>query len=227
MSYLRWLLVMAVGLQVPGAAVARQKQAELTAEEITVAQRARHLYDEGQRLSQIGKPTEGLPKLMESLALYRQVYAAGKYPNGHSNLATCLLGIGSTLHDMGQLHQALPYMEQALAMNQRLVANDDLDSFRRLAVTLSDLASLRLEMGAVERALAHYDEALAAYRKGYPADRYPDGHPHLAQTLANMAAALRSMGALEKARDLSEQAVAMRLKAYPAEKFPDGHFDLV
>jgi CHAT domain-containing protein len=64
------------------------------------------------------------------------------------------------------------------------------------------------------------------YRKLYPPERFPQGHPELATSLNNLGALLRDHGEYAQAELFYRQALAMRQKLHPAERFPQGHPNL-
>jgi CHAT domain-containing protein/Tfp pilus assembly protein PilF len=69
-------------------------------------------------------------------------------------------------------------------------------------------------------------EALETYRKAYPRERYPDGHPDLASSLNNLGLLHLSAGEHAQAEPLYREALAMYRALYPKERYPNGHADL-
>jgi CHAT domain-containing protein len=61
------------------------------------------------------------------------------------------------------------------------------------------------------------------YKKLYPPERFPHGHPGLANSLNNIGLVLEWLGERAKALTYLEQALAINKKLYPPERFPDGH----
>jgi tetratricopeptide (TPR) repeat protein len=67
------------------------------------------------------------------------------------------------------------------------------------------------------------EQALGMYKRLYPGDRYPQGHPGLATSLNNLGSLLQSQGEYARARDFLEQALGMYKRLYPADRYPHGH----
>ena len=76
------------------------------------------IHSKGEMLSDAGKPKEGLPYLMEGLALYR--LTQNRY-----NEATCLGGICKAYNKLNEHRQALPYCEQCLSLAKEMGSLED------------------------------------------------------------------------------------------------------
>jgi CHAT domain-containing protein/tetratricopeptide (TPR) repeat protein len=68
--------------------------------------------------------------------------------------------------------------------------------------------------------------ALDIYRRLYPKERFPQGHPYLATSIDNLAILYQSAGQYARAEPLYKEALAMRRTLYPNERYPHGHADL-
>src|SRR5262249_51468364 len=66
-------------------------------------------------------------------------------------------------------------------------------------------------------------EALAMYRRLFPPERFPAGHPHVAISLNNLGTLLGARGAHGQAEPLHRDALAMYRPLYPQAPFPDAH----
>jgi CHAT domain-containing protein/Tfp pilus assembly protein PilF len=94
------------------------------------------------------------------------------------------------------------------------------------AVKLNGEALQFFQQGKASDALKKMEQALVLWKKLYPPEQYPQGHPDLAQSLNGMGFLLRARGELSKALPYCEQALAMRRQLYPEARFPKGHPDL-
>ncbi len=98
--------------------------------------------------------------------MYRKLYPASKYPDGHPDLARGISNLGFLLDVMGSYEKALPHYEQALAMNRNLYpASKYPDGHTHLAIGIHNLGFLLQAMGWYEKALPHYEQALAVRQK--------------------------------------------------------------
>jgi CHAT domain-containing protein len=76
------------------------------------------------------------------------------------------------------------------------------------------------------RAILLVQEALETYRKAYPREKHPNGHPDLAQSLNNLGLLHLSAGEYARAEPLYREALAMYRALYPKERYPNGHAGL-
>src|SRR5207253_2189050 len=58
----------------------------------------------------------------QALAMYRQLYPAARFPDGHTRLADALQVVGHGRHLAGAYAEAVPYLEESLAIRRRLTA---------------------------------------------------------------------------------------------------------
>jgi CHAT domain-containing protein/tetratricopeptide (TPR) repeat protein len=165
-------------------------------------------------------------RIGEALRLAEQAVQLAKTALGpqHPDLASSLNNLGFLLRAMGENARALPYYEQALAMDQRLYPEGQYpDGHPHLACSLDNLGFLLRAMGENARALPYHQQALAMYQRLYPEGQYPNGHPDLATSLGNLGGLLQAMGENARALPYYEQALAMRQRLYPEGQYPDGH----
>jgi CHAT domain-containing protein len=78
----------------------------------------------------------------------------------------------------------------------------------------------------LRRAILLAQEALETYRKAYPREKRPNGHPDLAGSINSLGFLHWSAGEYAKAEPLFREALAMCRALYPKARFPDGHRDL-
>jgi CHAT domain-containing protein/tetratricopeptide (TPR) repeat protein len=88
---------------------------------------------------------------------------------------------------------------------------------------LNELGVRHHQAGRLDEALKLVEKALQICRRLYPAERFPDGHPHLAASLENLGTLLQDRGDLAQAEPYLRDALAMCRKLYPPQRFPDGH----
>ncbi|HEY8550713.1 MAG TPA: tetratricopeptide repeat-containing protein kinase family protein, partial [Vicinamibacterales bacterium] len=111
--------------------------------------------------------------------------------------------IGRTYERMGLRDQALPLLEQALAIGRRMPVDD-----ARLAQTLNDLGVSHREAGNLARAQALLTESLALRRRLH---RQP--HNEVAITLVELARVHMDLGDLATAEPLAREALDVRRAA--------------
>jgi len=102
---------------------------------------------------ELGRLAEGVVKLQEALALYRQV-------GSPYNVALLLQDIAHALTDLGSLDEAASRLSEALVIRRRL------DAPVPLAGVFNNLGYLHYLRGEYREALALYEEGLAAARRG-------------------------------------------------------------
>src|SRR5437588_6995805 len=87
----------------------------LTPEEQKLVKRAQELHSKGYIAYQQGKLEEAIQFVKESLTLRQTIYPIARYPLGHPDLASSLIGMGSLLKEQGEYAAAKDYFLQALA----------------------------------------------------------------------------------------------------------------
>jgi tetratricopeptide (TPR) repeat protein len=122
--------------------------------------------------------------------------------------ARTLNDLALALSRRGDQNEATALLEQALAMEQRLLPGDHPDT----ATALNNLASCHNRQGEYGRAARLYEEALAMQRRLLPED-----HPSIATSLHNLASCYDSQGEYGKAVLLHEEALAMRRRVLPED----------
>jgi CHAT domain-containing protein/Tfp pilus assembly protein PilF len=188
---------------------------------------ATNLSDLDLLLREMGEFDKARPYCEEALAMRRRLYPPDRFPDGHDELASSLLRMGSLLNATVGPHEALTYSEQALAMNERLYPPRKYpNGHPRLATSLNQLGVIHRTMQNHEKALDYYKRALAMTERLYPVEKYKDGTRGLMVSLTNVGSVYAELGQLEKALEYMERAVAMAQRLYPPERFPAGHPDL-
>jgi LuxR family maltose regulon positive regulatory protein len=118
-----------------------------------VAERAQAWRLIGRAYVGLGRLTEGIAKLQDALALFRQV-------DSPYDVANLLRDLVSALTAQGRFKEAVACANEALAIGRRLGAPTP------LAGVLNDVGCLHYARGEYREALALYEEGLAAARRG-------------------------------------------------------------
>src|SRR5262249_35922018 len=113
-----------------------------------------------------------------------------------------LNNLGALLHSLGQRKKALPYLERALAMHERLHGEGDHPD---LAQSLNNLGLVLPSLGEPGKALPYCERALAMWERLYP----KQDHPALALSLNNLGAVLEMLGRSGEALPYLERTLAM------------------
>ena len=108
--------------------------------------------------------------------------------------------LGTAHQHLGRTRQAIPFFEQALALDK---ANNDQQG---QATTLNNIGSVYQNLGQPERALDHYNQAL-------PIDRETGDRRGEATTLNNIGMVYQDLGQLERALDHYNQALPILKEA--------------
>ena len=115
--------------------------------------------------------------------------------------ASLLQHTGQYLYQRGAYEQALPLLQQALAIRKQVY---NLDHFN-VATSLNDLGDLYLAQGQYEAALPLYQRALAICEQVLG-----PVHPDVAQSLNDLALLYHNIGQYEVALPLDQKALAIR-----------------
>jgi Tfp pilus assembly protein PilF len=121
----------------------------------------------------------------------------------HPATARSLRGVGQVSLFFGDVAQARPYFEQALAI-QTVTLGDHDDT----ATTLNNLGFLLQRQGQLAAARQCHEEALRMRRSVLGAE-----HPAVVESLCNLAYIEYAQGNLDAAHDLLQQALAVQRKA--------------
>jgi len=157
---------------------------------------ANALHGLGFLLANEGRYAEAERDLRDALARQRALYG-----DVHPDIARTLKDLARALADAGDLNQAIPIMESAVAMQRRLRGSEPHPD---LAQAINDLALLLRRRGDFSDAAADYVEALALKRR-----LYGERHPEIASGLENLAGALQDSGDLAGAEANYRLALSM------------------
>ncbi|MCB8982655.1 MAG: tetratricopeptide repeat protein [Ardenticatenaceae bacterium] len=111
---------------------------------------------------------------------------------------------GFYLNHYGNLAEARPYFERALAIDEKALGPDHPDT----AIDLNNLGLLLKTMGDLAGARPYHERALAIREKALGPD-----HPDTATSLNNLGGLLQAIGNLAEARPYYESALAINEKA--------------
>jgi tetratricopeptide (TPR) repeat protein len=118
------------------------------------------------------------------------------------------------LESLGRADEALPRVEEGLAMRKRLFGDRD---HPEVALSTNNLAACLESLGRAGEALPRYEQALAMMKR-----LYGDlDHPEVAANLNNVATALKSLGRVGEALPQYEQALAMQKRLYGDRDHPN------
>jgi tetratricopeptide (TPR) repeat protein len=155
------------------------------------------LHGLGTLLTLEGRYTESERTLREALARQRQLFAGA-----NADVARTLQDLARALAEEGNLKEAIPMMESAVAMERQLRGAEP---HPRLADVITDLGSLRDRNGDYGAAENLFREALAMNRRLLGAK-----HPDIAVGLNNLAGAIADRGDLIGAESTYREALAMQ-----------------
>ncbi len=185
--------------------------------ELPGEERARHLGNWSNRLSDAGRGEEALAASEEAVAIHRRL--AERLPERYEpDLATSLNNWSISLSDAGRGEDALAAIEEAVAIRRRLAERLPERYEPDLASSLNNWSNRLSDAGRGEDALAAIEEAVAIYRR--LAERLPERYePDLAASLNNWSGDLSDAGRGEDALAAIEEAVAIYRRL--AERLPE------
>jgi len=124
-------------------------------------------------------------------------------------LATRLAGyFGVCLYMIADYASAKPYYEQALAINRRVLGEENPET----VTNINNMGFLLQKMGDYKAARPYYEKALEIRKK-----RLGEGHPSTAASLNNMGMLLQDVGDYINAKIYLEQALEIRRKVMGEE----------
>ena len=123
-------------------------------------------------------------------------------------MARCLWNLGFVLHSHGRPAEALPNLQAALEMRQRLFKGDHGD----VAMSLNRVGECLLDLGRPAEALPKFEAALEMRRRLLPA-----GDLEIAGEIAVLAGPLLDHHEFAKAEPLLRECLAIRNEKLPAE----------
>ena len=185
-------------------------------------ERARHLHNLANRLSEVGRLGEALGVAQEAVGLRRDLVEVS--PAAHTaDLASSSNNLANRLSDVGRLGEALEMAQEAVGLYRDLVEVSPAAYTADLASSLNNLANALSGVGRLGEALEVAQEAVGLRRdlvEVSPAAHTPD----LASSLSNLANRLTDVGRLGEALEVAQEAVDLRrdlAEVSPAAHTPD------
>ena len=130
-------------------------------------------------------------------------------PGGELELRAEYLNlVGGSWHDGGRYAEALPALQQSLALREKALGPEHPD----VATDLNNLAALYHAQGAYAKAEPLYQRSLKIWEKALGLD-----HPDVAQSLNNLAALYHAQGAYAKAEPLYQRSLKIKEKVLGPE----------
>jgi CHAT domain-containing protein/Tfp pilus assembly protein PilF len=133
--------------------------------------------------------------------------------------------VGLALLAAAWAYWPLPLRAQGKEQAKELT-KEERAKLQKEALELNEKAFGLYQRGKLVEATGLFQRSLAIFRKLYPPERFPQGHPDLATGLNNLGALLSARGEYAQTEPLYRAALAMYRKLYPKERFPKGHPDL-
>lgn len=150
----------------------------------------------GSELADRGRLPEAEHSLREALALERQ-----HLPGANEDTARTLEALGKVVDRLGRPSEALPLMQQAVAMQRTLWGTQPYPDY---ADAINDLGLLQLESGNYRQSEQLFRESIAMKRR-----LLGDKHPEIATGLNNLGLVLDDDGNLSGADSAYRQALTM------------------
>ncbi|HLW65040.1 MAG TPA: tetratricopeptide repeat protein, partial [Gemmataceae bacterium] len=166
----------------------------------------------------LGRSEQALAYHRQALAMYEELYAADKFPNGHPEIAKSLNNVGRALSAIGQDAEALDHLQRSLEMFRRLYpASKYPDGHPRLAAIYNNVGHQLSKMGQADSALAYVRQGNEQCLKLYSPSIYPLGHPELADSYHNLGSALVAAGRTDEAWQTLAKAMTMQTRLLKRE----------
>ena len=185
-------------------------------------ERARHLHNLANRLSEVGRLGEALGVAQEAVGLRRDLVEVS--PAAHTpNLASSLGNLANILSGVGRRGEALETSQEATGLYRDLAQASPAAYAPDLASSLGNLANILSGVGRLGEALEVAQEAVGLYRDLVEVS--PEAHTaDLASSLSNLANRLSGVGRLGEALEVAQEAVDLRrdlAEVSPAAHTPD------
>jgi tetratricopeptide (TPR) repeat protein len=152
-----------------------------------------------------GGHREALQVFVDSIGLLRKINDPAHFENRDRKLALLLQNAAFAASMVGDPTQARTYIEESLALSEKLGQQDTKDAIRA-----------KMTLGAILARLNQYGESAETYgklidqlRRLYPETRYPNGTVDLAIVLDNRAVSLVRLDKVEEAIPLATEASRM------------------
>ena len=141
--------------------------------------------------------TEGEQWGVTALALARR--------RSPAEVANVLDGLGTVLHQKGELEPSLKTHTEALALRRRALDADH----PAIGASLDSMGRVSLALGRPEQALEHHRHALEIHERAYGPE-----HPHISPTLSNLGQVMDTTGDLDAAFEYHSRALSIRERAF-------------
>jgi len=158
---------------------------------------ARSYLGLGSELADRGRLPEAERRLHQALALER-----AHTPGANEDTARTLQALGKVVDRLGHLREALPLMQEAVAMQRTLWGTQPYPDY---ADAINDLGLLQLEQGDYRQSEQLFRESIAMKRR-----LLGDKHPEIATGLNNLGLVLDDDGDLSGAEAAYREALAMQ-----------------
>jgi len=158
---------------------------------------ARSYLGLGSELADRGRLPEAERRLRQALAVERKYL-----PGANEDTARTLEALGKVVDRLGRLSEALPLMQQAVAMQRMLWGAQPYPDY---ADAINDLGLLQLEGGNYRQSEQQFRESIAMKRL-----LLGDRHPEIATGLNNLGLVLDDDGNLSAAESAYREALAMQ-----------------
>ncbi len=148
--------------------------------------------------------------LDEAIRIARSVYPRDRFPQGHPDLVLMLTNRARVAHLLGKWDTAEATYREAKNMALSLHREADNGKFlTSLAIVDNNWGALASNRADLAQAYECYASAVNIYRRQFPVERFPLGHPDLAIALHNLAVTQEALGETTRAMELADEAVTM------------------
>ena len=146
----------------------------------------------------------------EAIASYQAAIELMQSSGGdHEELALALNELAFVLHSLGRPKEAVPSLERALSIRERLFDGQDHPA---LASSLNNLAAVLDVLGRAREALPYYKRALSMHQRLFEGD-----HPRVAMSLIGLTGVLYGLGKARESLPYCEQALSMSRRLFGAD----------
>jgi len=150
---------------------------------------------------------EAIPLVQSAVDMHRELW--GSQP--HPDFAAALNDLGLMLYDKGDYDRSERLLQEALAMNRRLLGT----KHPEIATSLNNIANVMHDRGNLEGAETGYRMSLAMRR-----ELLGNTHPLVAQTLNNLAFVYYDRGDTQAALAAERESLSIYQKLFPGDN-PD------
>lgn len=174
----------------------------------------------GRILKHRGDYQEAQTHYRRALEVSQRAFPVTVFPDGHFERFECHNNLGTLAFHLGQMDEAVEQLTLAVKMARQLPVA--VEPFRT-ALATQNLATVLYSQQHFERSIELFQASLEEWRRIFPEQQYPQGHPQLANTLMNLGVAFSVSDDPRAAATCFEQAADMLHAIFPKEKYPQGH----